>query len=174
MKYNSCKCVIFQLQCFEIRVGSFLSCQYRFVWKVIKNTSTFALSYNACTSISVFQYIQTCFFATMSKTYSPSKWYQNLKFWVLAHGLQGMTQSLRTFLLRLQFWFACKNFSTGDRRDGLRVFLHLNWNATEICMPCRHILRFQDPLTRAARSLGSSKKFIPSMPRMPKSFSGML
>ena len=23
----------------------------------------------------------------MSKMYSPSKWYQNLKFWVLAHGL---------------------------------------------------------------------------------------
>ena len=48
---------------------------------------------------------------------------------------------------------------TGDRGDGFRVF----------CMRCKHILRFRDRLIRATRSLGSSKKLIPSMPRGPKS-----
>ena len=43
------------------------------------------------------------------------------------------------------------------------------WYAAEICMPCKHILRFRDLLTRTARSVGSNKKFIPSMPRVPKS-----
>ena len=38
----------------------------------------------------------------------------------------------------------------------------LNWYVTEICMPCKRILRFRDLLTRTARSLGSNKKFIPS------------
>ena len=38
----------------------------------------------------------------------------------------------------------------------------LNWYVTEICMPCKRILRFRDLLTRIARSLGSKKKFIPS------------
>ena len=57
----------------------------------------------------------------------------------------------------------------GNRGGGPRVFLHLNWYATEICMPCKHILRFRDLLTRTARSLGSNKKFIPSMPHVPKS-----
>ena len=44
---------------------------------------------------------------------------------------------------------------TGDRGAGPRVFLHLNsqWHATEICMPCKHILRFRDLPTSAARSL---------------------
>ena len=61
---------------------------------------------------------------------------------------------------------------TGDSGDGLRVFLNLNWHATEICMRCKHILRFRDLLIRATRSLGSSKKFIPSMPPRAK-ISGM-
>ena len=51
---------------------------------------------------------------------------------------------------------------TGDRGDGLRVF----------CMRCKHILRFRDRLIRATRSLGSSKKLIPSMPPRTK-ISGM-
>ena len=49
------------------------------------------------------------------------------------------------------------------------MFLHLNGYPTEICMPCKHILRFRDLLTRTAGSLGSNKKFIPSMPCVPKS-----
>ena len=58
---------------------------------------------------------------------------------------------------------------TGDRGDGLRVFLNLKLHAAEICMPCKHILRFRDLLIRATRSLGSNKKFIPSTSRVPKS-----
>ena len=58
---------------------------------------------------------------------------------------------------------------TGDKGGGPRVFLHLNWHATEICMPCKYMLRFRDPRTSAARRLGSKKKLIPSMPRVPKS-----
>ena len=58
---------------------------------------------------------------------------------------------------------------TGNRGGGPRVFLHLNWHATEICMPCKHILSFRDLPTSAARSLGSNEKLIPSMPRVPKS-----
>ena len=58
---------------------------------------------------------------------------------------------------------------TGNKRSGPRVFLHLNWHASEICMPCKHILRFRDLPTSAARSLGSNKKLIPSMPHVPKS-----
>ena len=58
---------------------------------------------------------------------------------------------------------------TGDRAGGSRVFLHLNRHATEICVPCKHILRFRDLSISAARSLGSNKKLIPSMPRVPKS-----
>ena len=58
---------------------------------------------------------------------------------------------------------------TGNKRGGPRVFLHLNWHASEICMPCKHILRFRDLPTSAARSLGSNKKLIPSMPHVPKS-----
>ena len=58
---------------------------------------------------------------------------------------------------------------TGNRGGGLRVFLHLNWHATEISMPCKHILRFRDLPTSATRSLGSNKKLIPSMPHVPKS-----
>ena len=53
---------------------------------------------------------------------------------------------------------------TGNRGGDPRVFLHLNLHAREICMPCKHILRFCDLLTSAARSLGSNKKFIPNMP----------
>ena len=56
---------------------------------------------------------------------------------------------------------------TGNRGGGPRVFLHLNWHATEICMPCKHILRFRDLPTSTARSLGSNKKLIPSMPCVP-------
>ena len=62
-----------------------------------------------------------------------------------------------------------KDLLTGNRGGGRRVFLHWNWHATEIRMPCKHILRFRDLLTRVARSLASNKKFIPSMPRVPKS-----
>ena len=58
---------------------------------------------------------------------------------------------------------------TGNRGGNPRVFLHLNWHATEICMPCKHILRFRDLPTSATKSLGSNKKLIPSMPRLPKS-----
>ena len=58
---------------------------------------------------------------------------------------------------------------TGNRGTDARVFLHLNWHATEICMPFKHILRFRDLLTSAARSLGSNKEFIPSMSCVPKS-----
>ena len=58
---------------------------------------------------------------------------------------------------------------TGNSGGGPRVLLRLNWHATEICMPCKHILRFRDLPNSAARSLGSNKKLIPSMPRVPKS-----
>ena len=61
---------------------------------------------------------------------------------------------------------------TGSRRGGPRVFLHLNWHAAEICMPYKsykNILRFRDLSTSVARSLGSNKKLIPSMPRVSKS-----
>ena len=40
---------------------------------------------------------------------------------------------------------------TGNRGGGPRVFLHLNWHATEIFMPCKHILRFRDHPTSAVR-----------------------
>ena len=84
-----------------------------------------------------------------------------------------MTQQLSKFLLRFQFWLAWKDFSHAYRQwfalGGPRVFLHSNWHATEICMPCKHILRFRDLPTSVARSLGSNKKLIPSMPRVPKS-----
>ena len=39
---------------------------------------------------------------------------------------------------------------TGNRGGGPRVS---QWHATEICMPCKHILRFRDLPTSAARSL---------------------
>ena len=57
---------------------------------------------------------------------------------------------------------------TGNRGGGSRVFLHLHWHTTEICMPCKHILRFRDLPTRAARSLGSNKN-LACMLRVPKS-----
>ena len=43
---------------------------------------------------------------------------------------------------------------TGNRGGGPRVFLHLNsqWHATEICISRKHILRFRDLPTSAARS----------------------
>ena len=47
---------------------------------------------------------------------------------------------------------------TGNRGGGSRVFLHLNWHATDLCMLCKHILRFRDLLTSGARSLGSNTK----------------
>ena len=55
----------------------------------------------------------------------------------------------------------------GNRGGSPRVFLHLNWHATEICMPSNQILRFRDLPTSAARSQGSNKKLMPSMPRVP-------
>ena len=58
---------------------------------------------------------------------------------------------------------------TGNRGTDARVFLHLNWHATEICTPFKHILRFRDLLTSAERSLGSNKEFIPSMSCVQKS-----
>ena len=58
---------------------------------------------------------------------------------------------------------------TGNRWGAHRVFLHLNWHATEISMPCKHILRFRDLPTGAKKYVGSNKKLIPSMPRVPKS-----
>ena len=58
---------------------------------------------------------------------------------------------------------------TSNRGGGPRVFLHLNWHATEICMPCKRILMFHDLPTSAARNLGSNNKLIPNMPRVPKS-----
>ena len=61
---------------------------------------------------------------------------------------------------------------SGNRGGEPRVFLHLNWHATEICMPCKHILRFRYLPTSAARGLGANKKLISSMPRMPKSLAG--
>ena len=65
---------------------------------------------------------------------------------------------------------------TGNRGGGPRVSLHLNWHATEIFMPSKHILRFRDLSTRAVRRLGSNKKLIAcsDMPGMPKSVSGVL
>ena len=53
----------------------------------------------------------------------------------------------------------------GNRGGGPRVSLHLNWHATEILTPCKHILRFRDLPTSAVRRLGSNKKLIPSMLR---------
>ena len=47
---------------------------------------------------------------------------------------------------------------TGNRRAGPRVFLHLNWHATEICMPCKYILRFRHLPTSAASRLACNKK----------------
>ena len=58
---------------------------------------------------------------------------------------------------------------TGNRWVGPSVFLHLNWHATEICMPYKNILRFRDLPTSVARSLGSNKKLIKSMSWVPKS-----
>ena len=39
---------------------------------------------------------------------------------------------------------------TGNRGGGPRVFLYLNWHATEICIPYKHILRFRDLPTSVA------------------------
>ena len=58
---------------------------------------------------------------------------------------------------------------TGNRWVGPRVFLHLNWHATEICMSYKNILRFRDLPTSVARSLGSNKKLIKSISWVPKS-----
>ena len=51
---------------------------------------------------------------------------------------------------------------TGNRGGGPRMFLHLNWHATELYMLCKHILRFRD-----------LPKFS-GMPGMPKLVSGVL